>query len=87
MHIYYETTVYETKIEDRNVVSEITNKEAAAKRVQELIQEIKQLKKEHEQEHDFILNSLAVFAYFLKTKAITAYNDAYKTYIGYLIDR
>lgn len=87
MKTYYETTVHETRVQDSNVASEITNKEDAAKRIQVLIEQVKQQKKEHEEEHDFISNSLAVFAHFLKANAITAYNDAYKTYIGYLIDR
>lgn len=87
MHIYYETTVYETEIKDDNVVSEITNREGAVKQVEALVKQMKSLKKEREEEHEFIINALATFAWFLKSQAITAYNDAYSTYVGYLIDR
>lgn len=87
MHIYYETIVFDTKIKDDNIVSQMTTKEAGMKKAQSVIKNIKQLKLELEQEHEFILISLAKFASFLKKNAITAYNDAYQTYIGYLIDR
>lgn len=87
MHIYYETTLYETNIKDDNVVSQMTSKEAAMREAESLIQDMIKLKLELESEHDFILISLAKFASFLKKNAITAYNDAYHTYLGYLIDR
>lgn len=86
-HIYYETTLFETKQVDENVVKEITTKESAARKVQAMLNRLEDVKREHEQEHEFILNSLATFASFLKKNAITAYNDAYGKYIGYLIDR
>lgn len=87
MHIYYETTVYETQKRDDNVASEITNREAAINKAKTLVKQMEDLKKEHEAEHEIILNSLATFAWFLKNNAITAYNDAYSTYVAYLIDR
>lgn len=87
MHIYYETTLFETEVKDDNVASEITNREVAVKRAEALVRRIEHLKKEHEEEHEFILNSVATFAWFLKRNAITAYNDAYCTYVKYLIDR
>lgn len=87
MHVYYETTEYETRVEDVNITSEINNKETALKNVKQLINKLQKRKKEYEKEHEFILNSLAQFTWFLKYNAITAYNDAYHTYVGYLIDR
>lgn len=70
-----------------NVAYEIANREADIKKLEIKIQQMESFKKEHEEEHDIILNYLYIFAWFLKNNAITAHNDAYHTYVGYLIDR
>lgn len=87
MHIYYETEVFETKQIDDNVNLEITNKAQAVAQAQKFVDKLKLQKREYEAEHQFILKATARFATFLKNNAITPYNDAYKTYIAYLIDR
>lgn len=87
MHIYYDTELYETEVVDSNVMNECTTKKAALEKAEALIKQIENLKREREEEQDFILKSLAKFAWFLKHNAITPYNDSYRTYVGYLIDR
>lgn len=87
MHIYYETKLCETRIEDSNVVSQITDHVSALKEVESLIQEMQKIKEQLENEHEFILNITAQFACFLRKNAITPYNDAYSTYVNYLIER
>ncbi|KAF2891786.1 hypothetical protein ILUMI_14387, partial [Ignelater luminosus] len=87
MHIYYQSFTYEDNIVDDNVRSQITTKENAKRAAENLIREIKQRRAEYEKEQNIIIKNTAKFAHFLQNNAITAYNDAYQSYLEYLIDR
>lgn len=87
MHIYYETETYQTTIEDTNIFNELSQKQTDAKDIEAFIQGLEKRKLEFETEQLFIIQSMATFASFLKKNAITPYNDAYKAYIKYLINR
>ncbi|KAF2903724.1 hypothetical protein ILUMI_02432 [Ignelater luminosus] len=87
MHIYYQSFTYEDNIVDENVRSQISTKENAKSAAEKVIREIEQRRKEYESEQDTIIKSTAKFAHFLQNNAITAYNDAYQSYLEYLIDR
>lgn len=87
MHIYYETETFETTVSDENIASEINKKETIIRSIEACIADLKKRKGEYETEQLFIIQSMATFASFLKNNAIAPYNDAYKAYIKYLINR
>lgn len=87
MHIYYDTETFETTIKDENVSTAINEKETYARKIETAIKELKKLKDDYECEQEFIVQSMATFASFLKNNAISPYNDACKDYIKYLISR
>lgn len=87
MHIYYETEAYEDKLEDQYVKSQICNKEKALSEAKHVLNDIQQRIKELKEEQNIIIKTTATFACFLKTNAIAPYNDAYESYLKYLIDR
>lgn len=87
MHIYYETTTIETRIENSNALKNIDDKEKFLAEVRIHIDDMLVKKTELENEHDIIVTSCAKFTHFLQNNAITAFNDSYKEYIEYLISR
>ena len=87
MHIYYETETFENKIEDKNVLKNITCKEDAAKEKQKIINQMLNHKEQLETEHKYIIKCSAEFAHFLQQNAITPMNDSLKEYVKYLITR
>lgn len=87
MHIYYESETYDDRIDDQSVKSQIQTREAAIKETQKLIAKLEGRKLDYEKEKDTIIKTMARFAHFLQRNAIAPYNDSYKAYIEYLIDR
>ncbi|KAK9880706.1 hypothetical protein WA026_013032 [Henosepilachna vigintioctopunctata] len=87
MHIYYESKTVDKTIENDNVKQKINSKEELMNEKKKVIAEIKQIKLELEIEHKTIIHYIAKFANFLQHNAITPYNDVYREYIEYLIDR
>lgn len=87
MHIYYETHLYEAKVVDISVKREIRNKEMAELTAKNVVGMIEKRIVEYQSEKDTITNATAKFAVFLQKNAIAPYNDSYKEYLGYLIDR
>ncbi|KAK9880702.1 hypothetical protein WA026_013028 [Henosepilachna vigintioctopunctata] len=87
MHIYYESKTVDKTIENDNVKQEINSKEELMKEKKKVIAEIKQMKLELELEHKTIIHYIAQFANSLQHNAISPYNDVYRQYIEYLIDR
>ncbi|KAB0792272.1 hypothetical protein PPYR_14231 [Photinus pyralis] len=87
MHIYYETEMYEDRIEDKSIKTVIMDKELALIQAKNLIKKISARINEYDEERETIIKITAKFACFLKANAITPYNDAYQAYLEYLIDR
>lgn len=87
LHIYYITETYEDKIVDVNIDSQISKDKTEVGIVEAKIQEIEGRSKEYEMEEETIIKTIAKFAHFLQKNAITPYNDVYKQYMEYLIDR
>lgn len=87
MHIYYMTKVVEAKHKDDVIEKNINSKEIALMRTNELIDKIRKRKLEMEREHSVIVKVTAYCGHFMRVNAITSFNDSYKHYIEYLIDR
>ncbi|KAF2898089.1 hypothetical protein ILUMI_08089 [Ignelater luminosus] len=87
LHIYYITETYEDKIVDVNIDSQISKDKIEVGTVEAKIKEIKDRSKEYKTEEETIIKTIAKFAHFLQNNAITPYNDAYKQYMEYLIDK
>ena len=86
MHVYYETTVVENQIVDKNIQSQIDSKEQAKEAAKQIIQSLEQRANEYRYEQDQITKATAKFAHFLKNNAIAAYNDSFKDYLEHLIE-
>lgn len=81
-HIYYTTKFIEgKKLENQQNGEDIHE---ASKRVIEII---KELEDELEEEQNIIQKSMAKFAQFVKSHAIAPYNDIYEDYVQLLIDQ
>lgn len=87
MHIYYKTEQYNYTGKDKNVEKNIDKNKIDMKDINEKIAALNKSTEDYQKEMTFIQNSMAKFAHFLKNNAITAYNDTYKKYLEYLIDR
>ncbi|KAL3278778.1 hypothetical protein HHI36_016303 [Cryptolaemus montrouzieri] len=87
MHIYYESITVDKTIENDNVKKSITDKEELKRQKEQIISEMRKMMKELEDEHKAIIRHFAQFANFLQQNAITPYNDVYRQYIEFLIDR
>ncbi|KAK4872830.1 hypothetical protein RN001_014859 [Aquatica leii] len=87
MHIYYETETFENKVENELVKTKIMTEQQASQSVQTLTSNLSNRFTKLIEEKDTITKTTAKFACFLKTNAITPYNDAYEAYLQYLIDR
>ncbi|KAK4872829.1 hypothetical protein RN001_014858 [Aquatica leii] len=87
MHVYYETETFEKKLEDEFVKTKIMTEQQASRSVQTLTSNLSNRFTKLIEEKDTITKTTAKFACFLKTNAITPYNDAYEAYLQYLIDR
>lgn len=87
MHIYYATKLTEVKVVDKNVNLQIKDREGAALSAKQILESMEKLQTKHKNEQKSILQVTAKFAVFLKNNAISPYNDAYKAYIEFLIDR
>ncbi|KRT78597.1 hypothetical protein AMK59_6884, partial [Oryctes borbonicus] len=87
MHIYYKTEPYNYTEEDKNVAMNIQKNKVDIKDIENKIKELEVRNQEYRNEINIIQQSMAKFAHFLKKNAITAYNDTYKKYIEYLIER
>ncbi|GJQ71632.1 hypothetical protein Trydic_g11331 [Trypoxylus dichotomus] len=87
MHIYYVSETYQDQIDNEGVKAQIKDREAALKETKKLVATIESRKTDYENEKNTIIRTMAEFAHFLQRNAIAPYNDAYKAYIDYLIDR
>ncbi|KAK9731258.1 hypothetical protein QE152_g13862 [Popillia japonica] len=87
MHIYYETQPYNYQAEDKSVAKNIAQNKVDMQDIENKIRELEARNNEYRNEIMIIQESMAKFAHFLKNNAITPYNDTYKKYIEYLIDR
>uniref|UniRef100_A0A6P7GGG3 Uncharacterized protein LOC114342245 n=1 Tax=Diabrotica virgifera virgifera TaxID=50390 RepID=A0A6P7GGG3_DIAVI len=87
MHVYYLTETVEIKELDTNIQSNITNKEDLINCKKQVIEDIKIRHNELNYEHQAVTEACAKFAHFLQNNAITPFNDSYKGYIKFLIDR
>lgn len=87
MHIYYTSETYMDKIDNQSVKALIQDRKDALKETKKMIATIESRKLSYENEKNTIIKTMANFAHFLQTNAIAPYNDAYKAYIEYLIDR
>lgn len=74
-------------VEDKNVAIKINQNKIDMRDIENTIQELNTVTEEFKTEMKTVQNSMAKFAHFLKNNAIAAYNDTYKKYIEYLIDR
>ncbi|KAK9717891.1 Ankyrin repeats (3 copies) [Popillia japonica] len=91
MHIYYKTEAYNYEDEDKIVAGNIAknkiDNKIDVKDIENKIEELNEMNKKYRIEMKIIQKSMAKFAHFLKNNAITAFNDTYRKYIEYLIDR
>lgn len=87
MHIYYRTKTKEIQEKDENMAKKITNRQELMKHNQQLMHLMETKKNELDEEQQVILRTCAKFAHFLQNNAITPFNDAYKDYIEYLVNR
>ncbi|XP_063922637.1 uncharacterized protein LOC135137026 isoform X2 [Zophobas morio] len=72
---------------DEDVLSNIQSEEKQRERIEALIGEIKQEKKELEKELEYVSECAAKFAYFLENNAITSSYDNFKEYIFLSLQR
>ncbi|CAG9817267.1 unnamed protein product, partial [Phaedon cochleariae] len=86
-HIYYTTEVKDIQEVDHNVEKNINDKTKMVEEAEKLIKSITTKKEELDTEHHIIVTTCARFAHFLQSNAITPFNDSYKEYIEYLINR
>ncbi|KAI4461232.1 50s ribosome-binding gtpase [Holotrichia oblita] len=87
MHIYYTSETYDDRINDEGVKAQIKNTETALNEKRKHVAKLESRKASYEKEKDTIIKTMAKFAYFLQRNAIAPYNDSYKAYLEYLIDR
>lgn len=87
MHIYYMTKTKEDIIKDDNVAKNLDTKEKILQKKKKMIKTTENRKAEYEKEQKIIIETCAKAAYFLENNAITPFNDCYKEYIEYLINR
>lgn len=87
MHIYYTSETYDDRIDDEGVKAQIKNRETAITEKKKHVAKLESRKQSYEKEKDIIIKTMAKFAYFLQRNAIAPYNDSYKAYLEYLIDR
>lgn len=87
MHIYYVSETFDDRIDDESVKAQIKNTESAINEKRRLIAKLESRKVSYEKEKDTIIKTMAKFANFLQRNAIAPYNDSYKAYLEYLIDR
>ncbi|XP_072391545.1 uncharacterized protein [Diabrotica undecimpunctata] len=87
MHVYYLTKTVEKEEVDENIQRNITNREDLIKSKQKIIKNIEVKHSELHSEHQVVVEACAKFAHFLQNNAITPFNDSYKEYIEYLINR
>nr|XP_022904737.1 uncharacterized protein LOC111416866 isoform X1 [Onthophagus taurus]XP_022904738.1 uncharacterized protein LOC111416866 isoform X2 [Onthophagus taurus] len=87
MHVYYLTEPYEEKIKDLQIQTKLTTKEAERDLIQKELKRYQVEKEEFEAEKDIIQKAVAKFAHFLSNSVIIPYNDAYKEYLHYLIEK
>ncbi|KAK9717868.1 50S ribosome-binding GTPase [Popillia japonica] len=87
MHIYYQTEFYNYETEDKNVAQNIHKSRIDMEDIENKIAELNMRNDEYRNEMQVVYESMAKFAHFLKNNAITPYNDTYKKYIEYLLDR
>ncbi|CAH1154068.1 unnamed protein product [Phaedon cochleariae] len=86
-HIYYMTKVKEIREVDPTVKKNINDKTKVVENARKIMQSIINKKEELDNEHQVIVTTCARFAHFLQNNAITPFNDSYKEYIEYLINR
>lgn len=87
MHVYYETTTVESRIEDKTVQSQLATNAQIIKAQYDHIRKLENRVKEYKGEHQEISKALATFAYFLRNNSICPINDAYEAYLDCLIQR
>ncbi|XP_050510540.1 uncharacterized protein LOC126887194 isoform X1 [Diabrotica virgifera virgifera] len=87
MHVYYLTKTVQKEEVDENIQRNITSKEDLIKSKQLVIRNIEVKHSELHNEHQVVVEACAKFAHFLQNNAITPFNDSYKEYIEYLVNR
>nr|XP_022906980.1 uncharacterized protein LOC111418618 [Onthophagus taurus] len=87
MHVYYTTEPYEESAKDLHIENKITTKEGEKELIQKELTRYQGERIEFEKEKDIIQKAVAKFAHFLSNNVIIPYNDAYKEYLYYLIEK
>ena len=86
LHINYETRIQNTQIRDDTKYQRITNAQDAAAAQQKTIASLKARIDQLHYEQNEITKYTAKFACFLRTNALTPFNDAFEDYLKYLIN-
>jgi GTPase SAR1 family protein len=86
MHVVKCTRVIENNIVNEKVHNEIRTKEDAKREREKMIKELNERCESLSREKDTAIKLVAKFAHFLKTNAITPYNDSFKDYLEHLIE-
>nr|XP_022904736.1 uncharacterized protein LOC111416864 [Onthophagus taurus] len=87
MHIYYTTEPYEETMKNVEIETKITTKLSEKDVIQKELERYRSERGEFEKEKDIIQKAVAKFAHFLSNSVILPFNDAYKEYLRYLIEK
>lgn len=85
MHIYYECREIETHIEDSSITELIKKKADGKVLIAQSIKTLEERSQDLEKEKDQLTKATAKFAVFLKSNAISPYNDSFQDYLEHLI--
>lgn len=87
INIDYETVPFEVDVINSNIKEEIEHKGKEISKILQTEKKLRNMKTENQKSYHNALKDVSILTCYLKKNAITTYNHAYKTYIGYLIDR